>query len=88
MQFIGFLYSFLFAACYIPQAVSIFKNKSSKNVSVWTYWFCEMGYILAIIYTLSEIGFEKVLLTNYISGLFLCSMTIFMYYWYKPVDKK
>jgi uncharacterized protein with PQ loop repeat len=87
LTILGLCYSVLFAICYLPQTFTIIKNKSSKNIAIWTYWLCEIAYLLAIIYTLNQFGVQLVLLANYVSGFVMCSSTIFCYYLYKPVDK-
>lgn len=83
IEFIGYLYSLLFALCYVPQTIKMIKTKHVDDVSITTFWTCFAAYILAIVYTIYGIGFNLVLLLNYGSGLFFCSVLIFSFYFIK-----
>lgn len=80
VDIIGFLSSFLFSACYVPQILQLYRTHVTNGISISLYWLCIAAYISAIIYTVFKVGFDKVLLLNYSSGMLLCSITIFMYY--------
>lgn len=73
MVVIGWLYTICFAICYIPQIVKSLSTKKVDDVSVSLFILSLLGYIAAIIYTLSEIGFNLILITNYVTGA-VCSL--------------
>jgi len=75
MVVVGWFYTLCFAICYIPQIVKSLKTKKVNDVSVSLFILSLLGYISAIIYTLSDIGFNLILITNYIFGA-ICSLTM------------
>jgi len=83
LTFIGLLYSILFAACYVPQIIQLYKTHETRGISISLYWMCFAAYILAIIYTIFNVGIDKVLLLNYGSGGILCTITLYLYYKFK-----
>ncbi len=83
MVVVGWFYTLCFAICYIPQIVKSLRTKKVDDVSVSLFKLSLMGYIAALIYTLGEIGFNLILVTNYIFGS-LCSLVmIIIYYCYR-----
>ena len=75
MVVVGWFYTLCFAICYIPQIVKSLKTKKVNDVSVSLFILSLLGYVSAIIYTLSDIGFNLILITNYIFGA-ICSLTM------------
>ena len=75
MIVVGWFYTLCFAICYIPQIVKSLKTKKVNDVSVSLFILSLLGYMSAIIYTLSDIGFNLILITNYIFGA-ICSLTM------------
>lgn len=75
MIIVGWIYTLCFAICYIPQIVKSIRTKKVNDVSVSLFILSLLGYISAIIYTLSDIGFNLILITNYIFGA-ICSLTM------------
>ena len=75
MVVVGWFYTLCFAICYIPQIVKSLKTKKVNGLSVSLFILSLLGYISAIIYTLSDIGFNLILITNYIFGA-ICSLTM------------
>ena len=73
MIVIGWLYTICFAVCYIPQIVKSLTTKKVDDISVSLFVLSLLGYISAIIYTLSDIGFNPILITNYVFGA-ICSL--------------
>ena len=73
MVVVGWFYTLCFAICYIPQIVKSLKTKKVNDVSVSLFILSLFGYISAIIYTLSAIGFNLILITNYVFGA-ICSL--------------
>jgi len=88
IDLIGYTYSFLFASCYIPQTIKLYKTKDCKGLSILMYWACFIAYILAIIYTILKVGYDKILLLNYGSGGFFCGILIVLFYYYKINEHK
>ena len=75
MIIVGWIYTLCFAICYIPQIVKSIRTKKVNDVSVSLFILSLLGYISALIYTLSAIGFNLILITNYIFGA-ICSLTM------------
>jgi len=75
MIIVGWIYTLCFAICYIPQIVKSIRTKKVNDISVSLFILSLLGYISAIIYTLSDIGFNLILITNYIFGG-ICSLTM------------
>jgi len=75
MIIVGWIYTLCFAICYIPQIVKSIRTKKVNDISVSLFILSLLGYISAIIYTLSDIGFNLILITNYIFGA-ICSLTM------------
>jgi uncharacterized protein with PQ loop repeat len=73
MIVVGWFYTLCFAICYIPQIVKSLKTKKVNDVSVSLFILSLLGYISAILYTLSDIGFNLILITNYVFGA-ICSL--------------
>jgi uncharacterized protein with PQ loop repeat len=74
----GFLMCFGFLVCYFPQIFKIYKNKSARDVSVWYYILCIVGYTSGIIYmTLTSFGIWWLL--NYLSGIICCVWIIYLW---------
>lgn len=83
MIVIGWLYTICFAICYIPQIVKSLTTKKVDDISVSLFVLSLLGYISAIIYTLSEIGFNAILITNYIFGAICSLLMIIIFLCYK-----
>ena len=82
MEIVGWFYTLCFAICYLPQIVKSLTTKKVDDISVTLFILSLLGYIAAIIYTLNVIGFNLILITNYIFGG-ICSLlmiTIFLCY--------
>ena len=79
MTIIGWFYTLCFAICYIPQIVKSLTTKKVDDVSVSLFVLSLLGYIAAIVYTLGDIGFNIILVTNYIFGA-LCSLIMIITY--------
>lgn len=76
----GILMMLFFMLCYIPQIIKIFKNKSSKDVSLMLILMSIGGYISGMVYMfLTTFGLWWFL--NYTVGLVMCS--ILVYAWFK-----
>ena len=83
MIVIGWLYTICFAVCYIPQIVKSLTTKKVDDISVSLFVLSLLGYISAIIYTLSDIGFNPILITNYIFGAICSLLMIIIFLCYK-----
>ena len=73
MDIVGWFYTICFAICYMPQIYKSLTTKKVDDVSVSLFILSLIGYICAIIYTLSDIGFNLILITNYVFGA-ICSL--------------
>ena len=83
MIIIGWLYTICFAICYIPQIVKSLTTKKVNDISVSLFVLSLLGYISAIIYTLSDIGFNPILITNYVFGAICSLLMIIIFLCYK-----
>ena len=79
MEIIGWVYTICFAICYIPQIVKSLKTRKVDDISISLFVLSLIGYICAGVYTISSIGINAVLLTNYIFGS-ICSLTMIIIY--------
>ncbi len=79
MLIIGWFYTICFAICYIPQITKSIRTKKVDDVSVSLFVLSLLGYIAALLYTLGDIGFNAVLVTNYIIGA-ICSLIMIITY--------
>jgi uncharacterized protein with PQ loop repeat len=79
MIIVGWFYTLCFAICYIPQIVKSIKTKKVNDISVSLFILSLLGYISALVYTLGDIGFNIILVTNYIFGA-LCSLIMIITY--------
>jgi len=79
MEIIGWVYTICFAICYIPQIVKSLKTKKVNDISISLFVLSLIGYICAGAYTISSIGINAILLTNYIFGS-ICSLTMIIIY--------
>lgn len=82
MEIMGWIYTLCFAICYIPQIYKSLVTKKVDDISLSLFSLSFIGYTSAIIYTLFELGFNLILLTNYIFGG-LCSLImiiVFIFY--------
>jgi len=79
MIIVGWLYTLCFAICYIPQIVKSLKTKKVNDISISLFILSLLGYISALVYTLGDIGFNIILVTNYVFGA-LCSLVMIITY--------
>lgn len=80
-QILGFTYTACFIACYWPQIIKCYRNKSVKDVSLSLFLLSVIGYLAAIGYVLISVGFDFWLLINY--SLSLLSAVIMLLVWFK-----
>lgn len=79
-QIFGILMTLSFMFCYIPQILKIFKNRSSRDVSLGLILMSICGYISGMVYMfLTQFGVWW--FANYSVGLVMC--IILVYAWFK-----
>ena len=83
LELLGYVYSFLFAGCYIPQIIQLIKTRETAGISISMYWVCLLAYTLAIFYSIQKFGPDKILLLNYGSGALFCAITMGLFYKFK-----
>jgi uncharacterized protein with PQ loop repeat len=86
MEFIGWLGSFCFAICALPQVIDTVKKKHADGFSHGLFWLWLFGEIFTIIY----VWFEKYsvpLIVNYIFNLVLLSIIGYYKYFYGKTRK-
>jgi uncharacterized protein with PQ loop repeat len=77
-QVAGFVMVVAFMFCYVPQIIKIFKNKSSKDVSLGLIVMSIIGYISGMIYMFTT-TFGLFWFLNYLVGLIMCIILIYAY---------
>lgn len=78
----GIVMTLCFMFCYIPQIVKIFKNQSSKDVSLMLILMSIGGYISGMIYMfLTKFGIWWFL--NYSVGLLMCCVLVYAWFKYR-----
>jgi uncharacterized protein with PQ loop repeat len=79
-EIFGIIMTISFMFCYIPQILKIFKNRSSKDVSLALILMSICGYISGMVYMfLTQFGVWW--FANYSVGLVMC--IILVYAWFK-----
>lgn len=82
----GIVMMLCFMLCYIPQIIKIFKNKSSRDVSLMLILMSIGGYIAGMVYMfLGTFGLWWFL--NYCTGLIMCSILGYAWFKYKEDDE-
>jgi uncharacterized protein with PQ loop repeat len=76
----GFLMIACFMLCYLPQIYKIYKNKSSRDVSIALVFMSMGGYIFGMVYLFTS-TFGLWWFVNYVVGLVMC--TLLAHAWYK-----
>ena len=84
-QFLGLVYTVCFSTCIWPQIIKSIKTKKVEDVSISLFVLSIIGYISAIAYTISRVGFDFWWLINY--GLSLLSAVIMLGGWFKYKNK-
>jgi uncharacterized protein with PQ loop repeat len=79
MLIFGWLYTICFAICYLPQIIKSLKLKKVDDISISLFGLSLIGYISALTYTIGELGFNIILITNYVFGG-LCSLIMIIIY--------
>ena len=72
MELFGIIYSISFIICYIPQIIKLIQTKKSGDISISLFGLSIFGYISALIYVLTVIGFDIILIINYSVCLIFC----------------
>jgi uncharacterized protein with PQ loop repeat len=78
MKLFGIIYSLCFIICYIPQIIKLIQTKKSGDISISLFTLSVFGYISALVYVLTEIGNDVVLILNYSICLLFCLVIIFL----------
>ena len=79
-QFFGLVMTISFMFCYVPQIVTIYKNKFSRGLSLGLILMSICGYISGMVYMfLTQFGIWW--FANYSVGLIMC--IVLVYAWFK-----
>lgn len=82
----GAIMTICFVFCYVPQIIKIFKNKSSKDVSLALILMSIAGYISGTVYMfMGTFGIWWFL--NYCVGLVMCSILVYAWFKYHKDDE-
>lgn len=83
----GILMMVFFILCYIPQIIKIYRNKSSKDVSLMLILMSIGGYICGMVYMfLTTFGIWWFL--NYLAGLTSCIVLTVAWFKYRKNSDK
>lgn len=66
---------------YLLQTYEMYKNKSSKNVSIWAYIFFEFAFVVWLLYGIQTKS--TVIIASYAVGLICVTTTIIAFFVYK-----
>lgn len=83
IDILGYIAGAIIVVSYIPQIITLYKQKNSKDVSVYTYYSFLLAQTLFIFYAIIKNDLP-ILMVNVFSSL-LCIVNIMMIYMYKPV---
>jgi uncharacterized protein with PQ loop repeat len=79
-QIFGIIMTISFMFCYVPQIVTIYKNKFSRGLSLGLILMSICGYISGMVYMfLTQFGIWW--FANYSVGLIMC--IVLVYAWFK-----
>lgn len=77
-ELFGYLYSFCFLVCYIPQIYKIIKTKNVEGISLWMFFLTILGYIFQIMYQWLGIGWKPSLIMNSVLGIMFACFIMFL----------
>lgn len=81
----GLIMVFSFMFCYLPQIITIYKNKSSHGASLMLIVMCIVGYVAGLIYMfMTTFGLWWFL--NYTVGLIMCFVLLYAWFKYKKTE--
>lgn len=83
MEIFGWTYTICFAICYIPQIVKSCVTKKVDDVSLSLFILSLFGYISALVYAITELDKNIILLFNYIFGGLCSLLMIILFLLYK-----
>jgi len=84
IETIGWLGSFFFAICGIPQAWASYKAKNSDGISHGFLWLWILGEVFTLFYIMAQEIILVPLVANYLFNLL--SLVVIVYYKYKPTE--
>ena len=82
IETIGWLGSFFFAICGIPQAWESYKAKNSDGISHGFLWLWILGEVFTLFYIMAQETVLIPLVANYLFNLL--SLMVIIYYKYSP----
>jgi len=78
---IGWVASFMFALCALPQSIHCYKVGNSRGISSLFIWMWLIGEILMQYYVIMKHGFDMPLLVNYWINTVLILVILKYKYW-------
>ena len=61
IKYIGFFAAFCTTVAFIPQAVKVYKTKSTKDISLYMFIIFNIGVLSWLIYGISKLDFPLIL---------------------------
>ena len=85
MKILGLISMVLFSSCYIPQIVTLLRDKTAAGISLLQWMMVVTGYVTGLIYVISLEA--PVLVLTYLIGLVLSSTILILVIYYKAKEK-
>jgi len=82
-QLSGISLSLAFSIAWIPQIYRIYRNKSSRDVSLWMLLLSAVGYASGLTYVITNDIARLWVVVNYTSGLFMTFITVLAWWKYR-----
>lgn len=82
-QLSGISLSLAFSIAWIPQIYRIYRNKSSRDVSLWMLLLSAVGYTSGLTYVITNDIAKLWVVVNYMSGLFMTFITVLAWWKYR-----
>jgi uncharacterized protein with PQ loop repeat len=82
-QLSGISLSLAFSIAWVPQIYRIYRNKSSKDVSLWMLLLSAVGYSSGLTYVITNDIARLWVVVNYTSGLFMTGITVLAWWKYR-----
>lgn len=81
IEFIGIIGAICFSICAAPQALVCYKQGHAQGLNKLTLWLWFVGEVSTIVYVLETIGWDSILMSNYIINLLFLIIIIKFAYW-------
>ncbi len=77
IEIIGWISSFCFGLCALPQVIECYKTKTAEGINSAFLYLWLFGEITAILYVLGKHGLDLPLIVNYVLNIGFISIIIY-----------